>query len=134
MTEVQQPQIQPIADDQKLQNGATEEEIRVLVSDPTKPSKAPGVQQKRRNHSGYFPSCSLRRLAIISIVCGFSCVGIKALILALQAEQEHDQETKLSLSRRSRRFSVLSLLLFVGALLSLPFLLVLISYLMTLIE
>lgn len=70
----------------------------------------------------------------MSIICGVSCIGIKALILAMQAEHECDPEISGALSRRSRRFSLLSILLFVGVLLSLPFLLVLASYLMTLIE
>ncbi|XP_066433259.1 transmembrane protein 265 [Eleutherodactylus coqui] len=126
MTEAQQPQ--------NLQNGAREEEIQILVSNPSQPSKPPGFQQNGRNGCGYFASCSLRRLAIVSIVCGFSCVGIKALILALQAEQESDQGKRRILSQLSRKFSILSILLFVVALLSLPGVLVLISYLMTLIE
>ncbi|XP_040297083.1 transmembrane protein 265 [Bufo bufo] len=134
MTEAQQPQVTAISHDQKLLNGEAQQELQVLVSDPSQPSKPPDRQQKRRNPYRYFLSCSQRRLAIISIVCGVSCIGIKALILALQAEQECDQQMKATLSRRSRRFSVLSILLFVGALVSLPFLLVLISYLMTLIE
>ncbi|XP_044161037.1 transmembrane protein 265 [Bufo gargarizans] len=134
MTEAQQPQVTAISHDQKLLNGDAQQELQVLVSDPSQPSKPPDGQQKRRSPYRYFLSCSQRRLAIISIVCGVSCLGIKALILALQAEQESDQQMKATLSRRSRRFSVLSILLFVGALVSLPFLLVLISYLMTLIE
>ncbi|XP_073505157.1 transmembrane protein 265 [Phyllobates terribilis] len=126
MTEAQQPQVRPMSDNQKLQNGAAEEEIQIFIR--------PAVQQNRKERTRRVPSCSLRRLAIVSIVCGVSCVGIKALILALQAEQECEQEMRGALSRRSRRFSVLSILLFMGILLSLPFLLVLVSYLMTLIE
>ncbi|XP_069838524.1 transmembrane protein 265 isoform X2 [Dendropsophus ebraccatus] len=131
MTEAQEPKDRPISTEEKLKNGAKEEEFKVLVSAPLRP---PNSKHNRRKDCGFFPSCSLRRLAIVSIVCGVSCVGIKALILALQAEQACDQELRGTLSRRSRRFSILSILLFVGVLVSLPVLLVLASYVMTLIE
>ncbi|XP_075705674.1 transmembrane protein 265 [Rhinoderma darwinii] len=134
MTEAQQLQVWPNSDDQKIQNGATEEEIQILVTAPAQPAKSPDCQPSRENYCGYFPCCSLRRLAIMSIVCGVSCVGIKALILALQAEQECDVEKQAAISRRSRKFSVLSIVLFVVALVSLPVLLVLTSFLITLIE
>ncbi|KAM4698719.1 transmembrane protein 265 [Rhinophrynus dorsalis] len=78
--------------------------------------------------------CGPRNLAIMSIVCGLSCVGVKALILALQAEHETDQEKSVSLSRRSRRMSALSILLWLGVLLCVPFLLVLLSYVLAVAE
>ncbi|XP_072273117.1 transmembrane protein 265 [Pyxicephalus adspersus] len=78
--------------------------------------------------------CSLRKLAIMSIVCGVSCVGIKALLLAVRAEEEVSGKDYEFLARRSRRLSVLSIALFVGGLICLPFLVVFISYIMTLIE
>ncbi|XP_077129717.1 transmembrane protein 265 [Ranitomeya variabilis] len=133
MTEAQQPQARPMSENQKLQNGA-DEEIEIFIRPVPEPTSPPDSRQHRQDHPTRQPSCSLRRLAIVSIICGVSCVGIRALILALQAEQACDQEMKSALSRRSRRFSVLSILLFFGFLLSLPFLLVLFSYLMTLIE
>ncbi|KAM4026038.1 transmembrane protein 265 [Anomaloglossus baeobatrachus] len=132
MTEAQQLQAPPMSDNQKLQNGA-EEEIQIFIKSPLQP-RNPACSENRKSRPRHLPSCNLRSLAIVSIICGVSCVGIKALILALQAEQEGDQEMRGTLSRRSRRFSVLSILLFVGILVSLPFLLVLVSYLMTLIE
>ncbi|XP_073402400.1 transmembrane protein 265 [Dendrobates tinctorius] len=133
MAEAQQSQARPMSDNQKLQNGA-EEEIEIFIRPAQQPTSPPDNQQNIKDRSRRLPSCSLRRLAIVSIICGVSCVGIRALILALQAEQECDQEMRGALSRRSRRVSVLSILLFLGFLLSLPFLLVLVSYLMTLIE
>ncbi|KAG8535133.1 hypothetical protein GDO81_029343 [Engystomops pustulosus] len=78
MTEGQQLQVRSVSEDPKLQNGATGEDVQILVStsreEPRKPRKTPR----------YLPPCNPRRLAIISIVCGVSCCGIKALILALQ--------------------------------------------------
>ncbi|XP_069591355.1 transmembrane protein 265 [Ranitomeya imitator] len=133
MTEAQQPQARPMSENQKLQNGA-DEEIEIFIRPVQEPTSPADTRQHRQDRSTHLPSCSLRRFAIVSIICGVSCVGIRALILALQAEQECDHEMKGVLSRRSRRFSVLSILLFFGFLLSLPFLLVLFSYLMTLIE
>ncbi|XP_071987686.1 transmembrane protein 265 isoform X2 [Engystomops pustulosus] len=129
MTEGQQLQVRSVSEDPKLQNGATGEDVQILVS-----TSREDARQEPRKTPRYLPPCNPRRLAIISIVCGVSCCGIKALILALQAEQEGNKEISGALSRRSRKFSVLSILLFVGILVSLPFLLVLVSYLMTLIE
>ncbi|XP_077350154.1 transmembrane protein 265 isoform X2 [Lithobates pipiens] len=106
----------PNPSDGNIQNGLLEEGL---------------IYKKQRRSS---PSCSLRRLAIMSIVCGISCVGIKALLLALRAEREVDEKNYAVLTRRSRRFAVLSILLFVGGLVLLPLLVVLISYIMTLME
>lgn len=102
--------------DRNIQNGSLQEVL---------------IDKNQRRSS---PSCSLRRLAIMSIVCGISCVGIKALLLALRAEREVDGKNYVVLARRSRRFAVLSIVLFVGGLMLLPLLVVLISYIMTLIE
>ncbi|PIO12551.1 hypothetical protein AB205_0081870, partial [Aquarana catesbeiana] len=52
--------------DRNIQNGSLQEVL---------------IDKNQRRSS---PSCSLRRLAIMSIVCGISCVGIKALLLALR--------------------------------------------------
>ncbi|XP_063788600.1 transmembrane protein 265 [Pseudophryne corroboree] len=138
MPETQELQILAASGEQTLQNGSVEE-IKVLI-DKHDPSQQPsGFNQQSPSDSGethcrHFSSCSLRRLAIMSIVCGVSCIGIKALILALRAEQEKDQPKHELLSRRSRKFSVLSIAVFLGALVCLPFLVVFISYIMTLIE
>ncbi|XP_040211581.1 transmembrane protein 265 [Rana temporaria] len=102
----------------KIQNGSPEE-TRILIN---------------QNQRWSSPPCRLRRLAIMSIVCGISCVGIKALLLALRAEREVGVKNYEVLARRSRRFAVLSIALFVGGLVLLPVLVVLVSYIMTLIE
>ncbi|XP_075034819.1 transmembrane protein 265 [Mixophyes fleayi] len=140
MSETQEGQELTTTGAHGLQNGSAEE-IKVLIDkhDPTQQTagfnqQIPSKSQARKKHSLHVPTCTRRRLAIMSIVCGFSCIGIKALMLALQAEQESDQQKKDLLSKRSRKFSIVSILMFVGALVLLPLLVVFISYILTFIE
>ncbi|XP_069507731.1 transmembrane protein 265 [Ambystoma mexicanum] len=69
-----------------------------------------------------------RNIAIASIVCGFSCIGIAALIYAMKAEGAEDPEAARPLRRKSRRLSLLSIGLWVAALILLPLFMLLLSY------
>lgn len=69
-----------------------------------------------------------RNLAIISIVCGFSCIGIVALIYAVKAEGAGDLQAARTMRRKSHRFSILSISLWVATLIFLPLFLGLLSY------
>ncbi|KAE8578659.1 hypothetical protein XENTR_v10023719 [Xenopus tropicalis] len=136
MTDVQEPQTSLLSVEQPLTNGSASNEVRVSIVDgPQLNHKNSGTSSSRRpNHNRLKFSCSPRRLAIISIVCGYSCVGIKALLLAVKAEREGDQQQKRHLSRRSRCLSALSISLCVGTLMLLPLLLILLSYLLAVAE
>ncbi|XP_068102788.1 transmembrane protein 265 [Hyperolius riggenbachi] len=126
MSETFELKEEPSAADPRLQNGSVEEH-KILID------QSPTIQHESKAKS-HFCQCSHRRLAIMSIVCGISCVGIKALLLSVRAEQESDSKKSALLSRRSRKFSILSIALFVGVLVCLPILMVFVSYIMTLIE
>ncbi|XP_035471122.1 transmembrane protein 265 [Scophthalmus maximus] len=73
-----------------------------------------------------------RKLAVCSIVCGFSCIGIKALISSVEAEQTEDPETAAKFSRRARRLGIMSIVLWLLFLCLIPVLMALVSYLVTL--
>ncbi|XP_075440101.1 transmembrane protein 265 [Ascaphus truei] len=118
----------PHMDDKSLVNGDGVPEDIILID------SSPGP----RSPSSPGPVCwtpsGRRRLAIMSIVCGVSCVGIKALLLALQAERARVPAESRALSRRSLRLSVLSICLWLAALLCLPLLLVFLSYVLARVE
>lgn len=102
-----------------------------------------------------------RKLAICSIVCGISCIGIKALIssvevlpsqnvksctayspagtlknvfssLPQQAERTADPERAITFSKEAKKFGIISIVVWVSLLALTPILLVLVSYLLTL--
>ncbi|GAA6229874.1 transmembrane protein 265 [Lates japonicus] len=73
-----------------------------------------------------------RKLAICSIICGISCIGIKALINSVKAEQTEDPDTAAKFSQRARKLGIISVVTWVGILISIPILLALVSYLLTL--
>ncbi|XP_069573614.1 transmembrane protein 265-like [Brachyistius frenatus] len=77
-----------------------------------------------------------RTLAICSIICGISCVGVKALIYSVKAEERRgkDPEKAAEFSKRARKFSIISIVTCASLLVSVPLLFVLISYLLTLID
>ncbi|CAH2330231.1 Hypothetical predicted protein [Pelobates cultripes] len=113
-------------------NGPSVEETTVFMPgcEPQTPTDT-----KLRSSSRSFFSCGPRHLAILSIVCGLSCVGIKALLLALKAEKENNKKLSKKLSCHSYRISALSLFLFwFGMLVCLPLLLILISYILAEVE
>ncbi|XP_037112010.1 transmembrane protein 265-like isoform X1 [Syngnathus acus] len=73
-----------------------------------------------------------RRLAVWSIVCGVSCIGIQALINSVKAEMEPKQESAARLSRRARRLGIISIVALICILILIPVLMALFSYLVTL--
>ncbi|KAJ0000940.1 hypothetical protein NQD34_005960 [Periophthalmus magnuspinnatus] len=75
-----------------------------------------------------------RRLAIFSIMCGLSCIGIIALKYSVKAKerQRHDPESAAIFARKAKKFSIISIVtLFVTIGMALA-LMALVSYLATL--
>ncbi|KAF1379854.1 hypothetical protein PFLUV_G00180420 [Perca fluviatilis] len=73
-----------------------------------------------------------RKLAICSIICGISCIGIKALINSVKAETTTDPEKAATFSKRAKKFGIISIVFWVAILALTPILMALISYLLTL--
>ncbi|XP_066578121.1 transmembrane protein 265 [Amia ocellicauda] len=75
-----------------------------------------------------------RILAIASIVCGLSCLGMVALINSVKVREcrATDPERAQRCSRRARKYSLLAIGLWVGLLILVPTLMALVSYLLTL--
>ncbi|XP_053883626.1 transmembrane protein 265 [Malaclemys terrapin pileata] len=74
---------------------------------------------------------ALRNLAIGSIVCGCSCLGVLALIYAVKANEKRKTNSPDAAlwARKSFRFSLLSIGVWVSLLILVPLLMGLISYL-----
>lgn len=72
-----------------------------------------------------------RKLAVCSIICGISCIGIKALINSVKAETTTDPHTAVMFSNRARRLGIISIVVWVSILALTPILMALISYLLT---
>lgn len=96
-----------------------------------------GEEQNTRNHaisgSDATYCCAdryYRRLAICSIICGLSCIGCKALIYSVKAEEDPERATEFS--RGAKKFGIISIVLWFSFLASIPILLALVSYLLTL--
>ncbi|XP_054615929.1 transmembrane protein 265-like [Dunckerocampus dactyliophorus] len=73
-----------------------------------------------------------RWLAICSIICGISCIGIKALINSVKAEWEPNEQASQRFSRRARKFGIISIVTWLSILALAPPLMALGSYLVTL--
>ncbi|KAK9534790.1 hypothetical protein VZT92_007213 [Zoarces viviparus] len=73
-----------------------------------------------------------RKLAICSIICGISCIGIKALINSVKAEREQDPEKAAPFLKRAKKLGIISIVVWVSLLILTPILIVLVSYLLTL--
>lgn len=97
------------------------EEEKVLISPGSPDATASQEPQHCTKHGP-------RNLAITSIICGFSCIGIVALIYAMKAEGTSDLEAARTMRRKSRQFSILSISLWVGTLIFLPLFLGFLSY------
>lgn len=72
-----------------------------------------------------------RKLAICSIICGISCIGILALIYSVKAEDTTGQ-AKAEYSQQAKKFGIISIVTWVAILALTPMLMALISYLLTL--
>ncbi|XP_004071228.1 transmembrane protein 265 [Oryzias latipes] len=76
---------------------------------------------------------SYRVLAIFSIICGISCIGMKALISSVKAkERKNDREASARLSKEAKKFGIISIVTLYAFLISIFCLLALVSYLLTL--
>ncbi|KAJ8284310.1 hypothetical protein COCON_G00031600 [Conger conger] len=75
-----------------------------------------------------------RWLAIASIICGISCIGISALInsVKVQERRESDPEKAQVYSGNARKLSFIAIAVWVGLLILIPMLMALLSYLFTL--
>lgn len=74
-----------------------------------------------------------RRLSIISIICGLSCIGCIALKYSVKAkETRHDPARSEMFAKKARKFSIISIVVWFSVLASIPILMALISYLATL--
>lgn len=73
-----------------------------------------------------------RKLAICSIICGISCIGIKSLINSVKAEKTTDLEEAAKFSQRAKEFGIISIVTWVVILALIPILMAVISYLLTL--
>lgn len=74
-----------------------------------------------------------RKLAICSIICGISCIGIKALTYSVKAEMSRDQDA-VNFSQQAKKYSIISIATFCTILALTPLLMGLISYLLTLYD
>nr|XP_040046452.1 transmembrane protein 265-like [Gasterosteus aculeatus aculeatus]XP_040046453.1 transmembrane protein 265-like [Gasterosteus aculeatus aculeatus] len=73
-----------------------------------------------------------RKLAICSIICGITCIGISALTNSVEAEREEDPERAAAFTRRAKKFGIISIVVWVSVLILTPILFMLVSYLITL--
>lgn len=74
-----------------------------------------------------------RRLSIISIICGLSCIGCIALKYSVKAkEARRDPVRSAKFAKKAKRFSIISLLVWFSILALIPVLMALVSYLVTL--
>ncbi|XP_075998963.1 transmembrane protein 265-like [Genypterus blacodes] len=75
-----------------------------------------------------------RKLAICSIICGITCIGILALINSVKAGEAKNGTSAKYYSRRARKLGVISIVVWLILLLFTPAFLVLVSYILTLRE
>ncbi|KAG8140639.1 hypothetical protein E2320_003346 [Naja naja] len=112
-----------------------DEEMGVLSEAESRGMAGPNTLEG--DHPGKPPALNmhrLRSLAIASIICGCSCIGVLALIYAVKANEKqkaHFQNAALHWARKSRLMSCLSIIVWVSLLILIPMLLVLMSYLIS---
>ncbi|XP_036373790.1 transmembrane protein 265-like [Megalops cyprinoides] len=75
-----------------------------------------------------------RRLAIGSIICGMSCIGIFALINSVKVRERRtsDPEKAQIYSHKAWKFSLIAIAVWVGVIILIPVLMALVSFLLTL--
>ncbi|XP_034991171.1 transmembrane protein 265 [Zootoca vivipara] len=116
--------------EQELKNGTLRQdaaETIVMIPADTQEKDMPAKPPSFHKHR-------LRSLAIFSIICGCSCIGVLALIYAVKASEKQKAGSQVSAAdwaRRSRRLSVLSISVWVSLIILVPVSVYLISYLLT---
>ncbi|KAJ7989541.1 hypothetical protein DPEC_G00305610 [Dallia pectoralis] len=78
-----------------------------------------------------------RTLAICSIICGLSCIGIFSLINSAKVKHARtllDPEKAQTYSKKAKKFGIISIVVWVTILILTPILLVFLSYIVTLID
>ncbi|KAJ8402640.1 hypothetical protein AAFF_G00367230 [Aldrovandia affinis] len=95
-----------------------------------------GQQSSSKNDSPKGHGRDYRKLAIGSIICGISCIGIFALINAVKAQERspRDPERAQVYSHKAWRLSLIAIATWVVLLILIPVLMALVSYLLTLID
>ncbi|MEQ2293579.1 hypothetical protein AMECASPLE_034989, partial [Ameca splendens] len=108
-----------------MENGTREV---MLQLDPI-PGSAEGWNQNCDNH----PKTEFyRKLAVCSIVCGCSCIGYKALENSLKAEYTNRPNEAKRHAQQAKKYGIISIATGIGILLSIPIIILLVSYLLTL--
>ncbi|CAL8304280.1 unnamed protein product [Merluccius merluccius] len=87
-------------------------------------------------HSPHSPHRDLfhRRLAVSSIICGLSCIGMMSLIYSVKAETARTSKDQENFSKKARKYGMISIGVWLAILITFPVLMVLVSYLLTLID
>lgn len=111
----------------------------VLAAEEANPLQAvpgSGLQVARNNGAPNVPYRDYKKLAISSIICGVSCIGICALINSVKAQERssRDPVNAQRYAQKARRLSIIAIVVWVFLLMLIPLLLVLASYLVTLIN
>ncbi|KAG9342901.1 hypothetical protein JZ751_015117 [Albula glossodonta] len=93
-----------------------------------------GQQSRGKNETGRGEN--YRKLAIGSIICGISCIGIYALINSVKAEERShkDPESAQIYAHKAKKLGILAIGIWVGLLILIPMLMALVSYLLTFID
>ncbi|KAJ8253522.1 hypothetical protein COCON_G00201340 [Conger conger] len=96
----------------------------------------PASRNDAPNHHYNVPYKDYRKLAISSIICGISCIGIFALINSVKARERslRDPERAQINSHKARQLSFLAIAVWMGVLVLIPTVMALVSYLLTLIN
>ncbi|XP_061702850.1 transmembrane protein 265-like isoform X2 [Syngnathoides biaculeatus] len=107
----------------------------IKVDEETPLNMVPGSAEPQQGLATTAACCGdkhHRRLTICSIICGISCIGIKALIDSVKAEVEPDREASARFSRRAKRLAIISIVTWLAILALTPMLMALFSYVVTL--
>ncbi|XP_053117524.1 transmembrane protein 265 [Hemicordylus capensis] len=96
--------------------------VMMVTSETDTPAKTPLLPMHR-----------LRNLAIASIICGCSCIGVLALIYAIKASEKRKaglHDSAVYWTQKSRCLSLLSICVWVSVLIMVPLSVWLIAYIL----
>nr|XP_020669213.1 transmembrane protein 265 [Pogona vitticeps] len=102
-------------------------ETAVMISTDMSRTDPPAKQPPLKMHR-------FRNLAIASIICGCSCIGVLALIYAVKAKEKQkndSQDSAVYWARRSRCMSFLSIGVWLCFLILVPLSIILLSYILS---